>query len=102
MLLASGPDATKSSGAAAGYFETLTTPESMRFGARYASRFGAQAPPIGSPGESCYEGMLLLAALTARGRPCLDGYAGARGALRLRGNHVEQPVYLAEAEGLEF
>jgi hypothetical protein len=31
-----------------------------------------------------------------------DGYEGARGTLRLRGNHVEQPVYLAAADGLEF
>lgn len=109
MLLASGPEATESLWAAAGYFETLTTPESMRFGARYARRFGVEAPPIGSPGESCYEGMLLLGALQARGRRGCPGhwggdggYAGARGALRLRGNHVEQPVYLAEADGLEF
>jgi hypothetical protein len=27
---------------------------------------------------------------------------GPRGPLRLRGNHVEQPVYLARADGVDF
>jgi urea transport system substrate-binding protein len=127
MLLASGPDATVGLWSAAGYFETLATPESLSFGASYARRFGAHAPPVGSPGESCYEGLKFLAALAGSPGPLvgspghrrprrrlpwtaavdstptgLDGYEGARGALRLRGNHVEQPVYLAEADGLDF
>ena len=114
MLLGSGAGATRDLWGTAGYFETLATPESLRFGARYARRFGTQAPPVGSPGESCYEGVRLLAALLARraaappgtapdaaGAAGCDGYEGARGTLRLRGNHVEQPVYLAAA-GLEF
>jgi ABC-type branched-subunit amino acid transport system substrate-binding protein len=120
MLLASGPEATVGLWSAAGYFETLATAESLGFGARYARRFGAQAPPVGSPGESCYEGLKFLAALvgaagrllprrrlpwaaTADSAPAgLDDYEGARGVLRIRGNHVEQPVYLAEADGLDF
>lgn len=121
MLLASGPEATDGLWAAAGYFETLATPESLGFGARYARRFGVHAPPVGSPGESCYEGVRLLAALAGLSRArlpgghgwppdpagetsavSLPGFDGARGALRLRGNHVEQPVYLAEADGLDF
>ena len=32
----------------------------------------------------------------------MDGVHGPRGPLRLRGNHVEQPVYLARADGLDF
>jgi urea transport system substrate-binding protein len=127
MLLASGPEATVGLWSAAGYFETLATPESLSFGASYALRFGVHAPPVGSPGESCYEGLKFLAALVGSAGPPvgsaghrrprrrlpwtaavdstptgLDGYEGARGALRLRGNHVEQPVYLAEADGLDF
>lgn len=119
MLLASGPEATIGLWATAGYFETLATPESLGFGARYARRFGVHAPPVGSPGESCYEGVRLLAALarvtsrrlprrplpglSAGARPVdLPGFEGARGILRLRGNHVEQPVYLAEADGPDF
>jgi urea transport system substrate-binding protein len=120
MLLASGPEATVGLWSAAGYFETLATAESLGFGARYARRFGVHAPPVGSPGESCYEGLKFLAALvgaagrhlprrrlpwaaTADSAPAgLDDYEGARGVLRIRGNHVEQPVYLAEADGLDF
>lgn len=120
MLLASGAEATVGLWATAGYFETLATPESLEFGARYVRRFGAHAPPVGGLGESCYEGIRLLAALSSgRGarpprrrwlpeRPGggaladLPGFDGARGILRVRGNHVEQPVYLAEADGLEF
>ena len=116
MLLASGSPATVGLWAAAGYFETLATPESLGFSARYARRFGVHAPPVGSPGESCYEGIQLLAALAgAAGRRLpptdpaagagpvsLPGFEGARGILRLRGNHVEQPVYLAEADGPDF
>ena len=120
MLLASGSEATVGLWSAAGYFETLATSESLSFCASYARRFGVHAPPVGSPGESCYEGLKFLAALAGAGgrhpprrrwpwavagdsRPVgLDRYEGARGALRLRGNHVEQPVYLAEADGLDF
>jgi len=106
MLLASGPDATRDLWAAAGYFETLATPQALSFSARYASRFGVHAPPVGSPGESCYEGVRLLAALLAgagnRRSGQVDGYEGARGPLRLLGNHVDQPVYLAQADALEF
>jgi hypothetical protein len=120
MLLASGPGATVGLWATAGYFETLATPESLGFGARYVRRFGPHAPPVGGLGESCYEGIRLLAALPSvpsqrvprrrwlRGRPGegglvdLPGFDGARGIVRVRGNHVEQPVYLAEADGLDF
>jgi ABC-type branched-subunit amino acid transport system substrate-binding protein len=117
MLLGSGANATRDLWVSGGYFETLATPESLGFGARYARRFGAEAPPVGGPGESCYEGMRLLAALTrcqrnpnlagaatdvASAAAGIAGYEGGRGTLRLRGNHVEQPVYLARADGLEF
>jgi ABC-type branched-subunit amino acid transport system substrate-binding protein len=98
MLLASGPDATRDLWAASGYFETLATAQALSFGARYASRFGVHAPPVGGPGESCYEGIRLLAALY-QGRP---DYEGARGPLSIQGNHVEQPVYLAKADSLDF
>ena len=106
MLLASGAEATAGLWVTAGYFETLATPGSLSFGAGYARRFGVHAPPVGGPGESCYEGIRLLAVLLGgvgrRGARQADGYEGARGALRLRGNHVDQPVYLAEADGLDF
>lgn len=112
MLLASGPDATRGLYSAAGYFEALLTSSSMDFGARFSRRFGADAPLLNSLGESCYEALRLLAELVSCAgttdvrRVCSVAdsvrYEGARGALALQGNHLEQPVYLARADGLEF
>ena len=112
MLLASGAEATRDLYAAAGYFESLLTTSSLDFGARFARRFGADAPLLNSPGESCYEAVRLLVELvTSAGSTDVRAvcaaadsvaYEGVRGPMRLRHNHVEQPVYLARADGLEF
>jgi urea transport system substrate-binding protein len=111
-LLASGADSTDGICATAAYFESLVTPESLDFGARYARRFGADAPTLNSPAESCYEGILLLAALAAAARTLdvaalcevADGvsYAGPRGEVRMRAQHLDQRVYLAEANALDL
>ena len=96
-LLASGAENTRGISAAAAYFEALATPESLDFGARYQRRFGPDAPKLNSLGESCYEGMLLLAALAERARS-LDvtaltatadsvSFAGARRAAIARAAH---------------
>ncbi|MEA2248785.1 MAG: urea transport system substrate-binding protein [Solirubrobacteraceae bacterium] len=111
-LLASGAESTRGICAAAAYFESLVTPESLEFGSRYARRFGADAPTLNSPAESCYEGILLLAAL-ARAAHSLDvpalcrvadsvRYAGPRGELSMHGQHLDQRVYLAEADALDL
>jgi len=111
-LLASGAESTRGICAAAAYFESLVTPESLQFNGRYARRFGPDAPTLNSPAESCYEGILLLAAL-ARAATTLDvpalcrvadtvRYAGPRGELRMRRQHLDQRVYLAEANALDF
>ena len=63
MLLASGAGSTRGICATAAYFESLTTPESLDFGWRYTQRFGSDAPILNSLGESCHEGVLMLAAL---------------------------------------
>ena len=111
-LLGSGAENTRGICAAAAYFESLVTPESLSFGARYAQRFGPDAPTLNSPAESCYEGILLLAALARSARSLAvprmcsvaDSvvYGGPRGEVRMRGHHLEQRVYLAEADALEF
>jgi urea transport system substrate-binding protein len=111
-LLASGAESTRGICAAAACFESLVTPESLDFGGRYAQRFGPDAPTLNSPAESCYEGILLLAAL-ARAAQSLDvpalcaiadsvRYASPRGELSMHQQHVDQRVYLAEADELEF
>jgi ABC-type branched-subunit amino acid transport system substrate-binding protein len=112
MLLAAGPEATVGLYAAAGYFESLTTPERLDFAARYGRRFGVDAPHVGNLGQSCYEGVRLLHALLDQARS-LDvqaisavadtvSYAGARGLRQLRDRHAAQRVYLAEADAMEF
>ncbi|HEY6795686.1 MAG TPA: substrate-binding domain-containing protein [Kineosporiaceae bacterium] len=112
MLLGSGTAATDDLFSAAGFFASLVTPENLDFHGRYASRFGVEAPPLGSLGESCYEGVLLLAALIERARTldvrAIDAgasgvaYEGPRGLLQLRRRHVRQRIYLAQARGLDF
>lgn len=115
MLLAAGADATEGLWAAAGFFETLATRESLDFNRRYAHRFGAEAPVVGSLGESCFEGLRLLAALAERAgtldvrsmRRVTDSgaevaYEGPRGLLRLQGNQLRQPLYLARADVFDF
>ena len=112
MLLGSGSTATAGLYSTAGFFASLVTPENLDFHGRYARRFGPEAPPLGSLGESCYEGVLLLASLIGHART-LDvraigagaesvAYEGPRGLLRLHRRHVRQRIYLAEAKGLEF
>lgn len=112
MLLGSGPDATVGLFSTAGFFASLADRNSMDFHGLYAGRFGIDAPVPGSLGESCYEGVLLLAALVERART-LDvsaigaaaehvSYEGPRGLLGLSGRHVRQRIYLAEADGHDF
>jgi urea transport system substrate-binding protein len=112
MLLASGAGSTRGLCATAAYFETLTTPESLDFGWRYTQRFGPEAPTLNSLGESCYEGILMLAALAQEAKGLDTGtmcavadsvsYEGPRGELHMRDRHVDQRVYLAEANDVEF
>jgi len=111
-LAGSGAANTHGICAAAGYFETLATPESLDFGWRYTQSFGPDAPTLNSVGESCYEGVLLLSELARRAgsldvhkmtaaADCLS-YAGPRGEVRMRDRHLDQRIYLAEADDLQF
>jgi urea transport system substrate-binding protein len=112
MVLGSGAAATKGLFAAAGFFETLTTADSLDFSARYHRRFGPLAPVLNSMGESCYEGVRLLVELFSRAGSTdlprvLESSAGLaydspRGPVCLRNRHLEQQVFLAAVDGLEF
>ncbi|MFF1764816.1 substrate-binding domain-containing protein [Streptomyces sp. NPDC058249] len=112
MLMASGPTATVDLYSTAGFFASLANQDTLDFHGRYAGRYGVEAPALGSLGESCYEGVLLLAALIGRART-LDvsaieaaaetvSYEGPRGLLHLRDSHVRQRIYLARADGVDF
>jgi urea transport system substrate-binding protein len=112
MLLATGAGATRDLYSAAGFFGSLIDASSMDFVARYSRRFGASAPVLNSLGESCYEGVMLLAALIRRARSLAlrdlmrvaeqAGYDGPRGTVHLHHSHLIQDVYLARSDELEF
>lgn len=112
MLLASGIDATVNLFVCASYFRSLATSSALDFGADYVDQHGPEAPPLNNAAESCYEGLMTLAALAGRAGS-LDvnrmlavadglGYDGPRGAVSFVGNHLQQPVHLAVAEGFDF
>jgi urea transport system substrate-binding protein len=112
MLLATGAANTHDLYSAAGFFEALGSAHSLDFEQRYLARIGPAAPAITSPGESCYEGMTLLAQLAGAAHSTdiaeINGvaesiaYEGPRGAVRVRDRHLLQRIYLARADGLEF
>jgi ABC-type branched-subunit amino acid transport system substrate-binding protein len=111
-LLGVGGDATGELYSTMGYFTSVATDAGLRFVGRYAAAFGPVAPVPGGHGESCYDGMWLLAALVSRAgslaTPVLDAVAdgtvieGGRGRAVLRGRHLQAPVYLARAEALDL
>ncbi|WP_227983110.1 substrate-binding domain-containing protein [Nocardia spumae] len=112
VLYASGASGTRGLFTACGYLEGIASAPALEFGARYARLLGADAPALSNIGESCYEGMLLLAALAEQARSlevgaiaraaARVGYRGPRGEVRVHGAHTTQPVYLAEVDALDF
>lgn len=113
MLLASGAASARGLYSTAGFFENLASADGLAFGGRYFGRLGTCAPPLTSPGESCYEGIRLLVEL-ARRAGSLDGaainlaaaegfrYVSPRGDVVFDGRHLAQDVYVAAADALEF
>jgi len=109
-LLGAGPGANHGVYAAAAYFDGLSTVESSEFAQQYYTRFGPFAPALNAVGESCYEAIRFLARLgeisgsieMSAALPTGHFYDSPRGLLRLDGNLVDQDVYLAAADGLQF
>lgn len=112
MLLASGAEATRDLFVCAAYFRSLATPSALEFGGAYVEQHGPDAPPLNNAAESCYEGLVALAALARRAgsldvgrmRAVADGlgYDGPRGPVVFAGNHLRQRVHLAVADGYDF
>jgi urea transport system substrate-binding protein len=111
-LLGGGAGANRGLYAAAAYFDGMGTTEGGELERAYYGRYGEFAPALNAVGESCYEAIHFLARM---GRVCgrIDVesaeamrsghfYEGPRGLMRLDGNLVNQDVYLAAADGLEF
>lgn len=111
-LLGGGAGANRNLYAAAAYFDNMDTVESNELADAYYKRHGAWAPALNAIGESCYEAMLFLAWIGNRsGGIGIDAvaalepgtfYDGPRGLVRLDGNLLNQDVYLAAADNLEF
>jgi urea transport system substrate-binding protein len=111
-LLGAGAGANEGVYAAAAYFDGLQTVESGEFAQQYYARFGRYAPALNAVGESCYEAIRFLARLgevsgsitmsSVAALPTGHFYDSPRGLMRLDGNLVDQDVYLAAADGLEF
>lgn len=111
-LLGGGADAHQGLYAAAAYFDGMATAEGSELQRAYYARFGEFAPALNAVGESCYEAIHFLARMgNVCGRIDVQAaeamrsgyfYEGPRGLMRLEGNLVDQDVYLAAADGLEF
>ncbi|WP_456781789.1 substrate-binding domain-containing protein [Bradyrhizobium sp. USDA 3315] len=111
-LLGIGADKTENLYCASGYFPSVGSREGDDFRDRYRAMFGAFAPPVGSCSESAYEGFCLLEAAAKRAgtldmRPLLAAadnlvYRGPRGPVTVHSGHARMPMYLAEADGLDF
>lgn len=111
-LLGGGANAHENLYAAAAYFDGLNTAESSELATAYYARYGPLAPALNAVGESCYEAIHFLGRMgkTAGGvdltavsaMPSGTFYDSPRGLVRLDGNLLNQDVYLAAADGLEF
>jgi urea transport system substrate-binding protein len=112
VLLGIGADNTENLFCASGYFTGVGSRANDDFLSRYHAMFGANAPPCGSIAQSNYEGMRFLQAAAERAgtlefKPLLAAgrnivYSGARGPVTIRDGRAEMPMYLAEADGLDF
>ena len=112
MLMGSGAGATGNLYSAGGWFRSLATGEALDLVGRYTAHHGLHAPAIGAAAEACYEGILALRSIVERAGSAavaatdrsVDGlaYEGPRGLVRFRGNHAEQRLYLARADGFDF
>jgi urea transport system substrate-binding protein len=112
VLLGIGADNTENLFCASGYFSCIGSRANDEFLSRYRAMFGANAPPVGSVGQSNYEGLCFLQAAAERAgslafKPLLTAarnmvYNGARGSVTIRDGRAEMPMYLAEADGLDF
>lgn len=112
VLLGIGADNTENLFCASGYFNAVGSKANDDFMSRYTCMFGTHAPPVGSVGQSNYEGLRFLQAaaeragslalrpLAAAGRNLV--YAGARGPVTIRNGRADMPIYLCEADGLDF
>lgn len=112
VLLGIGADNTENMFCASGYFGCHDSKANDEFRAAYLRAFGPTAPPIGSVGQSNYEGLRFLEAVAEKAqtlavRPLLQAaksvvYHGGRGPVTIRDGRSRMTMHLAEADGLDF
>jgi ABC-type branched-subunit amino acid transport system substrate-binding protein len=112
VLLGIGADNTENLFCASGYFVDQASRENDAFRCQYQASFGRHAPPLGSIGQSNYEGLRFLDTVASRAgslaiKPLLSAalnidYDGARGRVGIRRGSASMPIYLAEADGVDF
>jgi ABC-type branched-subunit amino acid transport system substrate-binding protein len=110
-LLAGGAASHRNLYAAAAYFDNMNTTAASELAGAYYARYGAWAPALNAVGESCYEAIMFLARLAETcGGLAVDhlpamtpaAWNGPRGLMRFEGNLLNQDVYLAAADELDF
>ncbi|KQW20984.1 nitrile hydratase [Afipia sp. Root123D2] len=112
VLLGIGPDSTENLFCASGYFNCVRSSETEAFVSRYEAAFGRSAAPAGSVGQSNYEGLMFLeeaarCAGSLAPKPLLSAadhivYRGGRGPITLSRGHADMPIYLSQADGIDF
>jgi hypothetical protein len=112
LLLGMGADSSEGLYCASGYFVDRASAANDAFRAQYEASFGRCAPVPGSVAQSNYEGLRFLESVATKAgsfdvRPMLNAassvaYHGARGEISIRGGRAKMPIYLAEADGLDF
>ncbi len=112
VLLGIGADNSENLFCASGYFPCVGSRANDEFQLHYRAMFGPNAPPVGSLGQSSYEGLRFLEAAANQAGTLSTGpllaaarnvvYSGARGLVSIRNGHARMPMHLAEADGLDF
>ena len=112
LLLGMGADSSEGLYCSSGYFVGRPSAANDAFRAQYESSFGRCAPAPGSIAQSNYEGIRFLETVATKAgsfdvRLMLNAassvaYHGARGEVSMRGWRAKMPIYLAEADGLDF
>lgn len=112
LLLGIGADNSENMFCASGYFLNGANAANDAFRSAYDATFGRHAPPAGSVGQSNYEGIRFLEAAASRAESLLPwplaaasanmAYTGGRGTIDIKQRSAKMPIFLAQADGLEF
>ena len=106
VLLGIGSDYSDGLFAVSGYFSDINTAKNNSFKERYHTRYGAPGPQLNSIGQSIYEGMHFLKALSVESETTdwrqADqniAYNGTRDAVFSAKQGMNSTIFLAEAHG---